>query len=280
MNQPPDYPNNAPLAFVEDHALRSRLVRELIDNTDKLELSHDSEANIPRVIVQFWNDATEIPPDVKECTDSWQSLGDFGFEHLLFDDQSATEFIRRHFGSRQVLAFEKCPHPAMRADYFRLCFMLQTGGMYVDADDSYLGQPIEHLFLNNLLKLQPLCYDIPSESMIDPVAAANQEDDSKIFYVNNNPLIAPPRHAIIEDALNRATSSVLSASSKDRDIQTLTGPGNLTISLVKHAAELAQKGALKDFILLNEWDAIAISKWPLEYRSDDRNWRNWVQSND
>jgi mannosyltransferase OCH1-like enzyme len=280
MNQPQDFPNNAPLAFIEDHTLRSRLVRGLINTTNRSELHSGSEATIPRTIVQFWNNAKEIPLDVKECIDSWQSLEDSGFTHTLFDDQSAADFIRQYFGPRQVLAFEKCSHPAMRADYFRLCFMSQAGGMYVDADDLYLGEPIEHLFSDNLLKLQPLCYDIPSDSMADPITTASQEDDSKIFYVNNNPLVAPPGHTIIEDALNRATSSVLSASIEDRDIQKLTGPGNLTISLVTHATELGQKRAMKDFVLLKDWDATAISKWPLEYRADSRNWRNWVQNND
>lgn len=100
-----------------------------------------------------------------------------------------------------------------------------------------------------------------------------------IFYVNNNPLIAPAHHPLVAHALERATDQVLSFGASGRDIQSMTGPGNLTTSLVEHALQLQEQGADLDFALLPNWDAIAVSTWPLEYRSDDRNWRNWVRSN-
>jgi mannosyltransferase OCH1-like enzyme len=81
-----------------------------------------------------------------------------------------------------VLAFSACDHPAMRADYFRLCFMVRVGGLYVDADDRYLGQPIDAALGDGRLKLQALCYDIPSDSMLDLYETAERgEDASHIF---------------------------------------------------------------------------------------------------
>jgi hypothetical protein len=32
-----------------------------------------------------------------------------------------------------------------------------------------------------------------------------------------------------------------------------------------------------NFELLTQWDAVAISKWPLAYRADVRDRRNWVR---
>jgi len=233
----------------------------------------------PRILIQFWDDATSVPADVQKCLDSWVPLEKTGFERLLFDDTAAEQFIMENFSRRHSRAFKRCHHPAMRADFFRLCFVLKNGGLYVDADDAYQAYDIDKLLMDGRLKLQPLCYDIASDSMVDPIRSAGiPAEGGRIFYVNNNPLLAPPSHPIIAMALEQATNSLLSADEDSRDIQTLTGPGNLTSCLVAHAVELAQAGKAWDFELLTDWDSVAISTWPLSYRSDDRNWRRWVRS--
>ncbi|WP_116047029.1 hypothetical protein [Amycolatopsis palatopharyngis] len=111
--------------------------------------------------------------------------------------------------------------------------------------------------------------------MFDPYETAEGgEDASHIFYVNNNLLIAPAGDPLVARALERVTDQVLSSRASGRDIQSMTGPGNLTASLVEHPVELSVQEGELDFTLLLNWDAIAVSTWPLEYRSDDRNWRN------
>lgn len=232
----------------------------------------------PRVLVQFWDDASAVPDDVQECRESWAPLEAAGFECLLFDDTSARHFIKDRFRARHVRAFDRCIHPAMRADYFRLCFMLRIGGLYVDADDEYQGADIEPLIGSCRLHLQALCYDTVSDSMVDAAdALAATEAKARIFYVNNNPIIAGPGHAVIARALERSTTLLLATREANRDIQSLTGPGNLTASLVAHAVEHDADGEARDFELLTNWDAVAVSKWPLGYRADGRNWRNWVR---
>jgi mannosyltransferase OCH1-like enzyme len=233
----------------------------------------------PRVLVQFWDDASAVPGDVQACLDGWASVETVGFERVLFDDVSALRFIEEDFSERHVRAFDRCSHPAMRADYFRLCFMLRVGGLYIDADDEYQGADVESLVSGGLLRLQPLVYDIPSDSMVNVAHALDTTDNAEqIFYVNNNPIIAGPGHPVIIGALERATAHLLAANETNRDIQSLTGPGNLTASLVAHAARLEANSQALDFELLTNWDAVAISKWPLAYRADGRNWRNWVRS--
>lgn len=39
-------------------------------------------------------------------------------------------------------------------------------GGYVDTDDVYLGSDINVFFTDDKLKIQPLCYDITTDSMI------------------------------------------------------------------------------------------------------------------
>ena len=157
-----------------------------------------------------------------------------GFTHRLFDERSAKAFIGGSLGARHERAFERCYHPAMQADYFRLCYLLVEGGFYVDADDVCVGTDIGWLFDDGRLKLQPLCYDIASGTMVNPSVFLRSDayNPSWIFYFNNNPLIASRGHPIIERALSQATD-LLELAGEDvlPEIQTTTGPGNLSKSI-------------------------------------------------
>ncbi len=231
---------------------------------------------VPRVLVQYWHDLDALPADVAECIETWKPLcAGIGLRHFLFGDASARTFISRFLGPSYGAAFDRCRHPAMRSDYFRLCWILAVGGFYVDADDCFLGADCEVLFADDSLKVQPMCYDLQIESMVSPSAFLGEEGPSanRIYYVNNNPLVSAPRHPVIQLALTRSTRLLLHAG-PTRDVQGTTGPGNLTASLVRHA--VGTEGAeVRDVTFLRDWDAISVSRWPLSYRDDERNWRLW-----
>lgn len=268
-----------------DDRLRSEFIRSLIV-TEAAERRSSSSGGAmaadftPRAFMQFWDDPNRVPLDVQECMDSWRSAESAGFERVVFSDVSAADFIEDHLTQRHVTAFSSCGHPAMRADYFRLCYMSVIGGTYVDADDRLLGDAAELPAPRRRLHLQPLCYEMATDSMLDPFKAAREgPHPGRIFYVNNNPLIGPPGHSLIELALTRATEQVHLFANTSRDVQSLTGPGNLSVCLVEHTLRSQERGAEKDYVLLRDWDSIARSTWPLDYRADGRNWRNWVRSN-
>jgi hypothetical protein len=163
----------------------------------------------------------------------------------------------------------------MQADYFRLCYVLVEGGFYVDADDVYLSTDIDWLAQDGRLKLQPLCYDITTATMVKPAVFLldGAYESSWIVYFNNNPLIACPRHPVIEHALEQATSLLeLVGENELPEIQSATGPGNISKSIF----DLGMDDAFdieSNVVVLRDWDSIAVSKWPLSYRSDARNWR-------
>lgn len=234
---------------------------------------------VPKVIVQFWDDSTAIPTDVAECLDSWRSAGRaYGFTHILFDNASSERFIARLLGRPFADAFVRCPHPAMRSDYFRLCYVFSVGGFYVDADEVHSGGDLPFWFHDDRLKVQPLCYDTLTETMVpgDVFRERPYPSSHWIFYVNNNPLIAPARHPVVELALRRATRILLGGGPERFDVQATTGPGNLTRSLVEHALALGPTAPEdRDFVFLPNWDAFSTSRWPLSYRDDERNWRLW-----
>ena len=102
---------------------------------------------------------------------------------------------------------------------------------------------------------------------------AGAHDHSWIFYFNNNPLIACPRHPVIEHALEQATGLLELAGEEELlEIQMATGPGNISKSIfdlgINPGFDIES-----NVVVLADWDSIAISKWPLSYRDDARNWR-------
>jgi mannosyltransferase OCH1-like enzyme len=195
----------------------------------------------------------------------------------MFGDASAANYIAERYGRREVAAFARCRHPAMRSDYLRLCFVLAEGGLYVDADDVLLGGGWEAVFRDGTLKVQPLCYDVSTRAMVSAAELRRTDlpTDGRIFYVNNNPIAAPAGHPVLRRALARATDRLL-GDEPAPEIQSTTGPGNLTAVLAAHARESHVRGssAVPDFELLLEWERVSEPCWDLAYRNDDRNWRN------
>jgi len=273
--------NNYPLGFEEDDDLRSGFVRDLTlrqveHPTTSILVNSGKEPNIPKTLVRYWHDPRNLPEDVRACLDSWNRLIDDGFELRIFDDVSAAAYIADVYGKREREAFACCRHPAMRADYFRMCFVLAAGGLYVDADDVLRSsENWRVIFRSGALKVQPLCYDVPAACMVPAteIWRADFSTNGRIFYVNNDPLAAPAGHPILRRALARATERLLG---KERfpEIQATTGPGNLTAALAAHANELCVAGAPFDFELLRDWESVAETRWDLSYRGDARNWRN------
>jgi mannosyltransferase OCH1-like enzyme len=269
-----------PLGFEECEDLRSTFIRDitlqqLANSTETAERCCLELPVIPRKLVRYWHDPSDIPEDVRTCLESWDCLADEGFEFHMFDDASAAAYIAGAFGLRECRAFARCSHPAMRCDYLRMCFVLAEGGFYVDADDVLLGEGWRHIFRNGTLKVQPMCYDITACGMMHAADIWRSDLSSKgrVFYVNNDPIAAPADHPVLRRALTRATEKLL-GEDPFPEIQSTTGPGNLTAALAAHARQLQIEGLPFDFELLRDWESIAEMRWNLSYRADFRNWRN------
>src|SRR5581483_3485586 len=131
----------------DHHRQRSEFIRRLVQRSpDRPRIKAQYIRSAPRTIVQFWHDLREVPSDVEECIESWARWTSSGFEHRLFDERSARAFIGGSLDARHENAFERCYHPAMQADYFRLCYLFVEGGFYVDADDVCVSTRINWLF--------------------------------------------------------------------------------------------------------------------------------------
>lgn len=266
---------NAGNSTEESHCARSRFVRGLVQRScDSAVTSSIFAKKLPKRIVQFWDDRDRLPRDVGECIETWRKTEEQGFKRLLFDKHQAREFIRQRLGLRYKQAYDKCYHPAMQSDYFRLCYIFAEGGCYIDADDVYDGAQIQHLFSDGRLRIQPLCYDIATNMMVPPSIFTKQGADAEswIFYFNNNPLIACSEHPLIGRALAQATLSLEKEEPNGLpEIQSTTGPGNLTNSIFDAATDSNE--IEHSLIVLRDWESIAKTIWHLSYRNDPRNWR-------
>ena len=255
------------------HLQRSDFIRRLVQAPAPSVDPDNQETSIPRRIMQYWHDLQALPVDVQECMNSWSRWGASGFEYRVFDSRSAARFIEQSLGDDHLRAFMRCYHPAMQADYFRLCYLVINGGMYVDADDVCIAEVISELFVGNCIKVQPLCYDIASDSMVkcEVFLQAENNREGLIFYFNNNPLMACKGDPIVSRALERATLRLnIAAEGELPEIQSTTGPGNLSRIIFELGARCPDAHQVT---ILRTWDSIGISKWPLSYRADGRNWR-------
>lgn len=275
-----------PPGFEDDDRLRSDFIRDLTlrqlrADRGSLIGERTEDAPIPRTLIRFWHDPSAVPADVKTCLGSWGALREAGITFRMFGDASAANYIAERYGRREVAAFARCRHPAMRSDYLRLCFVFAEGGLYVDADDVLLGEGWENVFRDGTLKVQPLCFDVTTRAMVSAAELRRTDlpTDGRIFYVNNNPIAAPAGHPVLRRALARATDRLL-GDDPAPEIQSTTGPGNLTAVLAAHAREsqVLGRAAAPDFELLLEWERVVEPCWDLAYRNDDRNWRNMTTS--
>lgn len=259
----------------ESDRRRSNFIRGLVQRSiDSAVTFSELAGKPPQRIVQFWDDLNRLPGDVGECIATWKKAETQGFERLLFDKHQAEEFIHQRLGQRYKDAYNKCYHPAMQSDYFRLCYILVEGGCYIDADDVFNEAPIQHLCGDGRLKLQPLCYDVTTNKMVPPSLFTRPGADASgwIFYFNMNPLIAGSRHPLIDRALAQATLNLEKETTSGLpEIQSTAGPGNLTKSIFDAATE--GEAVDQSILVMHDWEQIATSKWPLSYRNDARNWR-------
>lgn len=90
---------------------RSNFVKEFVQSyKEPNQMTKVYDIKVPKEIVHFWDDLTQLPQDVKECMESWRILEKSGFELQVFDKNSAREFINTHLGPRFVEAFNNCYH--------------------------------------------------------------------------------------------------------------------------------------------------------------------------
>lgn len=175
---------------------------------------------VPRIIHQFW-DRPEPPADIAERMRSWPHHHP-GWQHRLWNDDSAAAFLAEHHGDEAVLCFRAARLPAMRADLIRLALLSGIGGLYADAD----------------MRCRAPVGDLAEARAAIRVEAGKKTGKAKLA---NNFMLASPGHVLFERAFAQALRNVREGE-LSLHVSKLTGPLLLTQIWAKqmNAAERAE----------------------------------------
>ncbi len=211
---------------------------------------------IPPVIAQFWDSET-VPDDVAAAIATWRDRNR-GFEHRLFNEATARAFIERTHGERAAVAFDRCHHPAMKADFFRVAYLASEGGLYIDADDACVRPLVELL------------------GAISGAGFAASFSGDVAPYVHNWFLAAAPGAPVLKLALADMIDGIDRAHARGikADIWHTTGPGLITRSVARWLAENPGAGGEAVFLTTRQYRGFATSIEDLEYKKTTAgNWR-------
>lgn len=162
---------------------------------------------IPKKIVQFWDDST-IPEDIGFGMMCAQANNP-DYEYEVFDRQMADTFVAQNCSKTIVRAYRLANHPAMRADVFRLAYLLANGGVYIDADDRCI-QPLSTLF--------PTGFEL---------VVAQEMDGS----IGNNFIASSPNHPWVAHSLNMVAMFI--NERQGDNIWMVSGPGAISGSFTR-----------------------------------------------
>jgi hypothetical protein len=218
---------------------------------------HIQEGLIPRNIVQFW-DQPEPPADVVDLINGWRTNAP-DYQHLLFNDLTARHFISKCYGESAALIYDMIEHPAGKSDLFRLAWIVEHGGIYIDADDRCVGDvgqllPATSGLVLNWSSGQPPC-------------------------VNNWFVAARPKHPVIRQMLAEALSVIPKIAARGLRLSpwVVTGPGLYSMQILDEvvmAEGIPDK--LKDSCFQREaqYRCAVQAVHDLSYRSDRKtNWK-------
>ena len=228
---------------------------------------------LPKRILQYW-DQSEIPADVARCMATWKIAG---YDHVVFNDEQARDFIKGEYEGRHVQAFDTCNHPAMKSDLFRLGYLYRYGGIYVDSDDCYEGKGLDGLVEGGLFRLKTIALrSLPPGAA--PVTQWTPSPDDRTAF-NNNPIFCRAGDEILLRAFERATSTLLALGKRETyKLLKITGPTNLTLAVYITALDCIRSNTEFYFCPIIRWADIATTSTQLAYQTTDRNWRVYVRS--
>ncbi|NYS24222.1 hypothetical protein HUK65_04385 [Rhodobacteraceae bacterium 2376] len=87
---------------------------------------------IPRQLIHYWEGPES--PALARSRARWAALHP-GFAQRVFDAAQALHWLRARGFDTLAARFAALPGPALRADLFRLCIILQEGGVFADLDE-------------------------------------------------------------------------------------------------------------------------------------------------
>ena len=200
-------------------------------------------------IVQFW-DSPDIPEDIQSCMQSWVKHHPHAF-YECFNDETAQAFLRRHAPLRVRQAFREARHPAMRADLFRIAYLVVQGGIYADSDD-VARCPTDHLLEGG-------------EQLV-----LLQED---LGTIGNNWIAAVPQHPWLIALRDHLVEQVLAR--QGGNVWFTTGPAAVTHHFTQFYGESLRAGGIPEgcrIVTAYELSKSVAMHLPRRYKSTAKHW--------
>jgi hypothetical protein len=160
--------------------------------------SKDPSRLIPRLVHQTWfEDVTEKQyPNMSRLIESWKTSG---WEYAFYNDDTAREFLVRHFPPPVVEAYDAILPGAFKADLFRYCVLLIKGGVYADMD-VLLETNLDAVFASDVGFMVPI--DEPGTSEGHRSCLWN----GLLAVTPGHPFIAQTIELVVNNIRNRFTS--------------------------------------------------------------------------
>ena len=210
----------------------------------------EADAHGPEII-QFW-DRPKVPGDVSQAMAGWQDLAQDNYR--LFNTESAADFLRDTYGSREAETLLNCGHAAIMSDYFRLGYLAAKGGFYVDAD--------------SVAK--------PEMAWVYPDMAGRNvlwvRTHTPWTSVSNGIMASMPETRLMTRAFEKAGQRLTSAGDLT-DAVHLAGPGLIRAVM----AQLISEGSMDPFHAMTSrfaWNRV-FETLDADYKRDERNWTTW-----
>jgi Glycosyltransferase sugar-binding region containing DXD motif len=193
-----------------------------------------------RQICQFW-DQPVPPPEIATAMADWQALGNW----KRFDEATAVRFVARSHGEDAARFLAGLWHPAAKSDLFRLYWLHERGGVYVDADATPQPGISRFLGANGNQVWASAMTQVPHAVTINGFVAAPK----------GSPVIAHLIDSISRNLHDRPGGPIF----------WLCGPGAWTRALWRCPLPVSLMPAASLAQLFRQFDA--------PYKHTDRNWR-------
>lgn len=116
--------------------------KNILKDTDKS--SNFNITVIPKKVIQTYFDISKIPQKVYNNIAIYAN----GFEHIIYDNNSALSFLDEFYSKDVVKAFNKLENGAHKADLLRYCLLYIYGGIYLDIKTELIS-PLIDIFYSN-----------------------------------------------------------------------------------------------------------------------------------
>jgi mannosyltransferase OCH1-like enzyme len=218
--------------------------------------------------MQFW-DAPDAPPDVEELMASWRA--DPQFVYHRYSWESAHQFIRDRFDRRTLAVFESCAVPAMQCDVFRLCWLFEEGGVYVDSDQGNRGRNGTftdrsvrgHLFRKSQSRRPP---DRDGRSP----RAISVNSPNKVIIINGLMTFFDRHDPLVSKLLDLVTTNI--EHRVKGSVWRVTGPGVVSGLFLELGPDHALFSNLRIHDDIDRRDAVHIVR--CDYKSSAKHWQN------